>query len=168
MAGDEFCFEFSGIDKLFQSTPAYGGRPKMISRKSIFLLFQSTPAYGGRLDVPLGYVHQIPFQSTPAYGGRPSSSSERVTAVMFQSTPAYGGRPPQGTPLLRPRFVSIHARVWRATYKVFLDLYLQVFQSTPAYGGRHTPPAAWQTINSFNPRPRMAGDWRHFWSSLHR
>ena len=58
--------------------------------------------------------------------------------------------------------VSIHAPVWGATAALNTSSSKSKFQSTPPYGGRHIPATAVGHRRSFNPRPRMGGDfWLH-------
>ena len=122
---------------LFQSTPAWGGRPTEVVSYVRFRPFQSTPAWGGRRRDSgnwskgksfnprprgAGDASGLPeaviadrFQSTPAWGGRPRRIDFFTVSHGFQSTPAWGGR--QFHPTQKPvaLMVSIHARVGRAT-----------------------------------------------------
>ena len=60
--------------------------------------------------------------------------------LLFQSTPPYGGRPAHDRIGSQGALVSIHAPVWGATW----------------------PTTTWRTSSiSFNPRPRMGGDYGH-------
>ena len=55
--------------------------------------------------------------------------------------------------------VSIHAPVWGATNWFRSRSFWRMFQSTPPYGGRRNTPSEVSEVLSFNPRPRMGGDW---------
>jgi len=99
--------------------------------------FQSTPACGGRRRKSSKSPRFQMFQSTPACGGRHRTVRVLRVPLLFQSTPACGGR-------------QNLARTRRT---------LNMFQSTPACGGRHPCHGSGRvSVQSFNPRPRVAGD----------
>jgi hypothetical protein len=104
------------LNKLFQSTPALGGRRfRMAAAMRYSACFNPRPRMAGDLCHVAGQGNVQWFQSTPAHGGR-HSGGQRFT-----------GRPP----------VSIHARAWRATVEqAVLFAHTEPFQSTPAHGGR--------------------------------
>ncbi len=163
---------------LFQSTPAYGGRPTLPGLRHSLTCFNPRPRTAGDSSVILQRrqhsvsiharvrratsISQRPrspslFQSTPAYGGRQTDEARAGAVQGFNPRPRTAG---DGfvDPLSDRLFVSIHARVRRATsshrrrnYLIEVSIHARVrratmtcstpstvtvFQSTPAYGGR--------------------------------
>ena len=76
------------------------------------------------------------FQSTPAHGGRPFAERKATAQPCFNPRPHMAGDEPWPN-CPTERYVSIHARTWRATWS--------------ASAGSRRP-------GGFNPRPHMAGD----------
>ncbi len=73
-----------------------------------------------------------------AHGGRLANPKPAVVRRKFQSAPAHGGRSESEYLWLLEQRVSIRARAWRAIRECEIEKI--------------------QTQESFNPRPRMAGD----------
>ena len=99
------------------------------------------------------------FQSTPARGGRPGTLTTNSAGKVFQSTPARGGRQGADTAADALRYVSIHARTWRATQRLTttkenanVSIHARTWRATR--NTAENPPK----IPCFNPRPHVAGD----------
>ena len=129
-----------GVLSSFQSTPACGGRRGQHKENQMHYKFQSTPACGGRLSFNTTTGQITGFNPRPRVAGDLQALGDGIHVLLFQSTPACGGRHSKNGSMYETYFVSIHARVWRATGR-------------GAGLPRGTP--------SFNPRPRVAGDKRH-------
>ncbi len=100
------------------------------------------------------------FNSRPRMAGDARSCTGCPEYRVFQFTPAHGGRRITEAEWQRI-MVSIHARAWRATYGqraiTSLD---QSFNSRPRMAGDHRTSRGGQMMSCFNSRPRMAGDRR--------
>ncbi len=119
----------------FNSRPRVAGDILGLAVRAEGIVFQFTPARGGR---PFAETMRSPlsgFNSRPRVAGDRISSDD-VLAVLFQFTPARGGRQCPRPIGRRWKYVSIHARAWRATrYQSYTSLERE-FQFTPARGGR--------------------------------
>ena len=126
------------------------------------VMFQSTPAYGGRPGQgPATAAPRNGFNPRPRTAGDAQACRVFHYVKQFQSTPAYGGRHRSIVHFVAGHDVSIHARVRRATTRGWRLGDLAMFQSTPAYGGRRLRSPRRRQPKSFNPRPRTAGDSFH-------
>ncbi len=102
------------------------------------------------------------FQSTPPRGRRPGccKACDR-SAVGFNPRPRVGGDR-RGRRVLHPPRVSIHAPAWEATidlqerhYRQCVSIHAPAWEATRRASGP-TPHGS----SSFNPRPRVGGDFR--------
>ena len=92
-AGDIRLSSRSTFARVFQSTPACGGRPtrkRLHTRKR--LRFNPRPRAAGDLLRGASPPQPMRFQSTPACGGRLQIQTSVFRQPKFQSTPACGGR----------------------------------------------------------------------------
>ena len=168
----------------FQSTPPHGGRHCIRNRKKVgYCRFNPRPRMGGDKDRGNGPCFILRFNPRPRMGGdrrirdndchcscfnpRPRMGGDMVVMALcstlygfnprprmggdqqtppakagqcrFQSTPPHGGRPANPACESRAMSVSIHAPAWGATL---------IFHCIPL------------SYLSFNPRPRMGGDFK--------
>ena len=96
------------------------------------------PAWGATRNVVQHRLHHPLFRSTPLPGGRPARTTSGRPTCLFRSTPPHGGRPEFRRTIYSVFAVSIHAPAWGAT--------------------RRRPPSR-ARCRSFDPRPRMGGDY---------
>ena len=170
--------------KMFQSTPARGGRRSMTARpRTAREGFNPRPHAAGDGSRSAAYARLQRFNPRPHAAGDGLSAAPCTTSQQFQSTPARGGRHAgrghgsRDGPRFNPRphaagdrtrarpyslgaDVSIHARTRRATVgPLAVAAAGAVFQSTPARGGRRSGDAPIAALHRcFNPRPHAAGD----------
>ena len=146
------------MERLFQSTPSWRGRPNRIRWYLRMQGFQSTPSWRGRRDVPSYLWAYTIFQSTPSWRGRRQREGfafgaweisihalvKRATqaqqnrlytaiisihALVKRATSFYGS-------FGLTAYISIHALVKRATCSIIAHYVLKWFQSTPSWRGR--------------------------------
>src|SRR5690606_18836511 len=97
------------------------------------------------------------FQFTPARSGRQRGWFANHSRQRFNSRPREAGDQMQRV-LWPPNCVSIHARAKRATREKMQTNSSALFQFTPARSGRLFPVTTLGQTQSFNSRPREAGD----------
>ena len=99
------------------------------------------------------------FQSTPPHGERPIRNFPKGPAMIFQSTLPHGERPLISINHAVPRFISIHAPAWGATYRerrgIDYDLYFNPRSRMESDSTSRARPS-WKS--NFNPRSRMGSD----------
>ena len=169
--------------RLFQFTPARGGRPNISECFIPLTSFNSRPRVAGD---PVGVlclcaaqrvsIHArawratvaasasfavLVFQFTPARGGRRASASRTNKHWSFNSRPRVAGdiHPPTN-PLGKQ--VSIHARAWRATSALHEFSNVSRFQFTPARGGRRWAGVVVLILEWFQFTPARGGRLGHF------
>ncbi len=136
MAGDQPMARSNTSKISFNPRPRMAGDVRNQAAQVVGRLFQSTPAYGGRRDcVVCGgsgcdvSIHARVWRATFRKCGECVRHSVSIHARVWRATQIRLDG-------LGALLVSIHARVWRATDKLALTKEEQAFQSTPAYGGR--------------------------------
>ena len=122
--------------RMFQSTPAHGGRLGAARSCRWYDTFQSTPAHGGRLGLLADKPRVRGFNPRARMAGDLGGMSHETPVIGFNPRPRMAGD--------RPCRIALSSGSW--------------FQSTPAHGGRPVTLTSAVASKSFNPRPRMAGD----------
>ena len=122
----------------FNPRPRVGGDVPDVRYSGEPMLFQSTPPRGGRLLPRAPVLAASSFNPRPRVGGDAGFARPQSKDRKFQSTPPRGGRLDVALEVIGQLAVSIHAPAWGAT------------------GSHHgSDPGS----SSFNPRPRVGGDW---------
>ena len=146
--------------RLFQSTPAHGGRLHLNGLFTSFWCFNPRPHTAGDQEYVLWCLILRSFNPRPHTAGDKNFCWSLIHWSRFQSTPAHGGR------LLRfcKKFFSVgcfNPRPHTAGDRVRdAQEYRWIwFQSTPAHGGRLSGvQSPLHSAGCFNPRPHTAGD----------
>ena len=142
----------------FQSTPPHGGRPVGVVPLLNILGFNPRPRMGGDLGCRRHRSYDNRFNPRPRMGGDRPSRHLRGNPQVSIHAPAWGATSTAGC-LRTDISVSIHAPAWGATVEAEGLAGVGGFQSTPPHGGRREVFTLVGVQLSFNPRPRMGGDW---------
>ncbi len=101
----------------FNPRPRMAGDVRVIDDAGILSGFQSTPAYGGRRSRQAGRFHRKSFNPRPRMAGDKKANTWPSPSASFNPRPRMAGDAP-AVERQSQSPVSIHARVWRATYKL--------------------------------------------------
>ena len=181
MAGDPICPQNRLAPGCFNPRPRMAGDADSPAVDTDAKVFQSTPAHGGRLyttqqtsrDIAVS-IHARAWRATAilaplshnrhCFNPRPRMAGDAILqnatgwVKPFQSTPAHGGR--RGVRSREARLPSFNPRPRMAGdgYLPFQEYEYHSFNPRPRMAGDASLTVTTPNPRSFNPRPRMAGD----------